>query len=127
MYKITFSYWDRYFHFDCGLSRFECGFLGFLKKTKQGLKTQIAIHRYSIDDGSGQIGRHVWSKTYNGGYFPPIDWSRITVRKVEFAEKLFGRLKCDECGESMIRDKKAYAYVPIWRCPKCLYALMHDL
>ena len=61
-YTITFSYWD--FYVD-GITRLECGFFGFLKRTYKGMKTEIAVHKYSMSDGAGQIGRSIWNKTYN--------------------------------------------------------------
>jgi len=61
-YTITFSYWDWYVD---SITRLECNLWDFIKKTRKGMKTEIAIHRYSMSDGAGQIGRHIWSKMYN--------------------------------------------------------------
>lgn len=64
-YAVTFNYWDEYFG---SVTRFECGVLGFLNRTRKGMKTEIAIHRYSMNDGAGQIGRYIWGKVFNEPY-----------------------------------------------------------
>lgn len=61
-YFISFSYWDWYVD---GTTRLECGFWKFLSHIIEGVKCQVAIHRYNMKDGAGQIGRSIWYKYFN--------------------------------------------------------------
>jgi hypothetical protein len=60
-FTLTFSYWCFYVN---EITRLECNFWDFIKYLRNGIKCEIAIHRYN-KKYSNRVGKAVWIKKFN--------------------------------------------------------------